>query len=64
MLRDDADTVFRACEIQHGPVANSREPMHGEGARDVTLRGRVDVDFFMVALKRLLQVATLADCAT
>lgn len=60
MLRDDADTAFRACEIQHGRIAGFRRPLPGEKGRDVILRGRVDVDFFILALNRLLSTAELA----
>jgi hypothetical protein len=60
MIRDDADRAFRACELQHSRVVNFRQPLPGESARDVMLRGRVDVDFFVVALNRLHFVADLA----
>lgn len=59
MIRDDADIALTACEMQHRRIVDYRQPLPGDLLKSATLRGRVDVDFFVIALNRLLTVAQL-----
>jgi hypothetical protein len=59
MLRDDADTYWLACRMQHGRITDPG-PAIVDDPRSSLIQRRIDVDLFIVGLHRLHTVATLA----
>jgi hypothetical protein len=59
MIRDDADTYWLACQMQHGRITGP-DPAILADPRSIVLQGRIDVDLFIVTLHRLHTVAKLA----
>jgi hypothetical protein len=59
MIRDDADTYWLACQMQHGRIIGPGPAILGD-PRSIVIQGRVDVDLFIVTLHRLHTVAKLA----
>jgi len=54
MIRDDADTYWLACQMQHGRITGPGPAILSDP------RSRIDVDLFLVSLHRLHTVAKLA----
>ena len=59
MIRDDADTCWLACQMQHGRITDPG-PAILDDPRSSLVQRRIDVDLFVVSLHRLHAVATLA----
>ena len=59
MIRDDADTYWLACQMQHTRVTDPGPAILGD-PRFGLIQRRIDVDLFMVSLHRLHTVAKLA----
>jgi hypothetical protein len=59
MIRDDADTYWLACQMQHGRITGPG-PVILSNPRSIAVQGRIDVDLFIVTLHRLHTVAKLA----
>ncbi|MGH3277968.1 MAG: hypothetical protein ACRDNW_02390 [Trebonia sp.] len=59
MTRDDADTYWLACQVQHGRMAGPGPAVPGD-PRSIVIQGRIDVGLFIVTLHRLHTVAKLA----
>jgi hypothetical protein len=59
MIRDDADTYWLACQMQHGRITDPG-PAIITGPRSSLIQRRIDVDLFVVSLHRLHTVAELA----
>lgn len=59
MIRDDADTYWLACQMQHRRVTDPGPAILGD-PRSSLIQRRVDVDLFVVSLHRLHTVAQLA----
>jgi hypothetical protein len=59
MIRDDADTYWLACQMQHRRITDSGPALIGD-PRSIAIQGRIDVDLFIVTLHRLHTVAKLA----
>lgn len=59
MIRDDADTYWLACQMQHGRITCS-DPTILSDPRSVMIQRRIGVDLFIVSLNRLHTVADLA----
>jgi hypothetical protein len=59
MIRDDADTYWLACQMQHRRIT-SPGPVILSDPRSVLIQRRIDVDLFVVSLHRLHTVARLA----
>lgn len=59
MIRDDADTYWLACQMQHSRI-NNPGPAILSDSRSGLIQRRIDVDLFMVSLHRLHTVAKLA----
>jgi len=59
MIRDDADTYWLACQMQHRRITGPGPAILGD-PRSIAIQGRIDVDLFIVALHRLHTVAKLA----
>lgn len=59
MIRDDADTCWLACQMQHGRITDPGPALLSD-PRSSLFQRRIDVDLFMVSLHRLHTVAELA----
>jgi len=59
MIRDDADTYWLACQMQHARITVPGPGILGD-PRSIMIQGRIDVDLFLVTLHRLHTVAKLA----
>ena len=59
MIRDDADTCWLACQMQHNRITTP-SPAVINDSRTATIQRRIDVDLFIVSLNRLHAVARLA----
>lgn len=59
MIRDDADTYWLACQMQHGRITDPGPAVLSD-PRSVLIQRRIDVDLFVVSLHRLHTVAELA----
>ena len=59
MIRDDADTYWLACQMQHSRITTSGPAVIND-PRSATIQRRIDVDLFIVSLNRLHAVARLA----
>jgi hypothetical protein len=59
MIRDDADTYWLACQMQHGRITDPGPAVLND-SRSSLIQRRIDVDLFIVSLHRLHTVATLA----
>jgi hypothetical protein len=59
MVRDDTDTYWLACQMQHGRITGPGPALLGD-PRSIAIQGRIDVDLFIVTLHRLHTVAELA----
>ena len=59
MIRDDADTCWLACQMQHSRIM-TLGPAVINDPRSATVQRRIDVDLFVVSLNRLHAVARLA----
>jgi hypothetical protein len=59
MIRDDADTYWLACQMQHGRITDPGPAILSD-LRSIAVQGRIDVDLFIVTLHRLHAVAKLA----
>jgi hypothetical protein len=59
MIRDDADTYWLACQMQHGRITGPGPAILSD-PRSVLIQRRIDVDLFGVSLHRLHTVAKLA----
>ena len=60
MIGDDADFAWLALKMQHDRVVDGAHPLPGEDARLPLFYQKADVDFFFVALHRLVVTAELA----
>lgn len=59
MIRDDADTCWLACQMQHSRITTPGPAVIND-PRSATIQRRIDVDLFIVSLNRLHAVARLA----
>ena len=59
MIRDDADTCWLACQMQHSRITTPG-PVVINDPRSATIQRRIDADPFVVSLNRLQAVARLA----
>jgi hypothetical protein len=59
MIRDDADTCWLACQMQHSRIMTPGAAVIDD-PRSATVQRRIDVDLFVVCLNRLHAVARLA----
>jgi hypothetical protein len=59
MIRDDADTCWLACQMQHKRITDPGPALLSD-PRSSLIQRRIDVDLFMVSLHRLHTVAELA----
>lgn len=59
MIRDDADTYWLACQMQHGRITDPGPAILSD-PRSGLIQRRIDVDLFIVSLHRLHTVAKLA----
>jgi hypothetical protein len=59
MIRDDADTYWLACQMQHNRIMDPG-PVILSDPRSGPIQRRIDVDLFIVSLHRLHTVAKLA----
>lgn len=59
MIRDDADTCWLACQMQHSRITTPG-PAAINDPRSAMIQRRIDVDLFVVSLNRLHAVAMLA----
>ena len=59
MIRDDVDTYWLACQMQHTRVTDPGPAILGD-PRSGMIQRRIDVDLFIVSLHRLHTVAKLA----
>ena len=59
MIRDDADTCWLACQMQHSRITTPGPAVIND-PRSATIQRRIDVDLFVVSLNRLHAVARLA----
>jgi hypothetical protein len=59
MIRDDADTYWLACQMQHGRITDPG-PVILSDPRSSLIQRRIDVDLFIVSLHRLHTVGSLA----
>jgi hypothetical protein len=59
MIRDDADTYWLACQMQHSRIVDAGPAIISD-PRSSLVRRRMDVDLFVVSLHRLHAVAGLA----
>ena len=59
MIRDDADTYWLACQMQHSRITDSGPAILSD-PRSGLIQRRIDVDLFVVSLHRLHTVAQLA----
>lgn len=59
MIRDDADTYWLACQMQHARIMNPGPDIVND-PRSSLVQRRIDVDLFVVSLHRLHTVAQLA----
>jgi hypothetical protein len=59
MIRDDADTYWLACQMQHRRIMNPGPDITSD-PRSSLVQRRIDVDLFVVSLHRLHTVAQLA----
>jgi hypothetical protein len=59
MIRDDADTYWLACQMQHERITDPGPAILSD-PRSSLIQRRVDVDLFVVSLHRLHTVAQLA----
>jgi hypothetical protein len=58
MIRDDADTYWLACQMQHGRITDPGPAILSD-PRSGLVQRRIDVDLFIVSLHRLHTVAKL-----
>jgi hypothetical protein len=58
MIRDDADTCWLACQMQHSRITTPGPAVIND-PRSATIQRRIDVDLFVVSLNRLHAVARL-----
>jgi hypothetical protein len=59
MIRDDSDTCWIACQMQHERILNPGSDVISD-SRSSLIQRRIDVDLFVVSLHRLHTVAELA----
>jgi hypothetical protein len=59
MIRDDADTYWLACQMQHRRITDPGPAILSD-PRSSLIQRRIDVDLFVVSLHRLHTVAELA----
>jgi hypothetical protein len=59
MIRDDADTPWLACQMQHGRIIDPGPAILSD-PRSGLVQRRIDVDLFIVSRHRLPAVAKLA----
>jgi len=59
MIRDDADTCWLACQMQHGRITEPGPALLSD-PRSSLIQRRIDVDLFMVSVHGLHTVAELA----
>ncbi len=59
MIRDDADTSWLACQMQHGRITDPGPAILSD-PRSIAVQRRIDVDLFIISLNRLHTVAGLA----
>ena len=59
MIRDDADTCWLACQMQHSRITTPGPAVIND-PRPAIIQRRIDVDLFVVSLNRLHAVARLA----
>ncbi len=59
MIRDDADSYWIACQMQHSRIMDPGPAIFGD-PRAIMVQRRIDVDLFVVSLHRLSTVAGLA----
>jgi hypothetical protein len=52
MIRDDADTYWLACQMQHGRITDPGPAILSD-LRSIAVQGRIDVDLFIVTRHRL-----------